>query len=315
MTQGPDISFIVAAYNAQDTIAEAIRSALSSSDVAVEVIVVDDCSTDATKAVVQSLDDARVTLVAKASNGGPASSRNIGITHARGTYVAVLDSDDAVQPARASRLIRTMEESGYQAVIDGMDLVHEDGSIIETFSENRLSGLGEIALDFYLRSNIILGDQFNIGYLKPVIRRDFLLDRGILYDENLKIGEDCMLIAEILASGGRVYVEPASGYRYTVRGDSITKTLKVDHVRAMKEADLQFSRRHSLTKAAQAALRKRARAFSRAESFIRMEEAWEDGKFGRYARIVAANPRTIPFLRWKAKYLVGRLLGRSGSAV
>ncbi len=77
MTQTlPDVSFIVAAYNAAGTLAKAIDSALAQRGVSVEVIVADDCSTDETRAIAESYADRNVKLLALARNGGPAAARN-----------------------------------------------------------------------------------------------------------------------------------------------------------------------------------------------------------------------------------------------
>ncbi len=66
----PDVTFVVAAYNSADTIMRAIESALSQEGVTVEVIVVDDCSTDATPALVAAIRDLRVRLIALDRNRG-----------------------------------------------------------------------------------------------------------------------------------------------------------------------------------------------------------------------------------------------------
>ncbi len=80
----PDVSFIVAAYNAQETLQGAIASALAQVGVSVEVIVIDDCSTDGTRALVANYPDPRVRLVAQERNGGPAAARNAGFAAAAG---------------------------------------------------------------------------------------------------------------------------------------------------------------------------------------------------------------------------------------
>ena len=79
-----DVSVITAAWNAQHTITRAIMSALSQSGVTVEVIVADDASTDATGAVVTSLDDTRIRYLRLPMNGGPAAARNAAIKLAQG---------------------------------------------------------------------------------------------------------------------------------------------------------------------------------------------------------------------------------------
>ncbi|RYE62165.1 MAG: glycosyltransferase, partial [Oxalobacteraceae bacterium] len=82
----PDVSFVIAAYNAEETLESAIDSALSQVDVSLEVIVVDDCSSDGTRELAlrcRDRDD-RVKLIVQPANGGPAAARNAGFDAATG---------------------------------------------------------------------------------------------------------------------------------------------------------------------------------------------------------------------------------------
>ncbi|NQZ47667.1 MAG: glycosyltransferase family 2 protein [Erythrobacter sp.] len=92
----PFFSVVVAAYNAQDTIRSSVESALAQSDDDLELIIIDDGSTDQTlKIAIQlSCEDSRVHVVSQ-PNSGPASARNHGARIAKGKFVAFLDADDA----------------------------------------------------------------------------------------------------------------------------------------------------------------------------------------------------------------------------
>ena len=97
----PLVSVIVPAYNSSRFIRETVESALRQTHSALEVIVVDDGSTDRVDWVTQ-LDPGRVTYRWQ-PNGGPASARNLGVRLSRGTYVAFLDSDDVWEPHKLER--------------------------------------------------------------------------------------------------------------------------------------------------------------------------------------------------------------------
>jgi glycosyltransferase involved in cell wall biosynthesis len=88
---------IVPAYNAQATVVAAVRSALAQTIDDLEVIVVDDGSTDATAAVVRELDDPRLRVISQA-NKGLSGARNAGVAVARAGHLAFLDSDDLWLP-------------------------------------------------------------------------------------------------------------------------------------------------------------------------------------------------------------------------
>src|ERR1700754_3722880 len=91
----PLVSVVVPTYNRANLIGRTVASVLSQTDSNVEVVVVDDGSTDATKETLARAfgDDARVRYLHK-RNGGAASARNAGLDAARGEYIALLDSDD-----------------------------------------------------------------------------------------------------------------------------------------------------------------------------------------------------------------------------
>jgi glycosyltransferase involved in cell wall biosynthesis len=99
----PLVSVIIPCYNVEDLVAEAIDSALAQTHSPIEIIVVDDGSTDASSERVQPFaDDGRVTLV-RQENAGPAAARNRGIAEARGELIAFLDADDLWEPEKLSR--------------------------------------------------------------------------------------------------------------------------------------------------------------------------------------------------------------------
>ena len=121
----PDVSFVIAAFNAERSIARAIESALAQQDVTVEVVVVDDCSGDRTVEIVRSFTVEQVRVIELEKNRGPGGARNAGLEAARGRWIAVLDSDDTVYPDRLARMIHCAEKSNAQIAVDNLDVVQE----------------------------------------------------------------------------------------------------------------------------------------------------------------------------------------------
>jgi len=112
----PDVSVIVIAYNDALRLPRAVESALTQTHRAVEVIIVDDCSTDETSGVAQDLaarhpDRVRAYSL-ETNSGGCSRPRNVGIEHARGEFVMLLDSDDELdRPMGAAAQQRVMAYS------------------------------------------------------------------------------------------------------------------------------------------------------------------------------------------------------------
>ncbi|TIW81117.1 MAG: glycosyltransferase family 2 protein, partial [Mesorhizobium sp.] len=187
----PDVSFVIAAYNAEATLDRAIAGAIAQLGVIVEVIVVDDQSRDGTLDVARAYPEDIVKVVALPQNRGPGGARNAGLDFARGRWVAVLDSDDAVLPGRMAAMIARAEAAGAQIAVDNVQVVREDGTPDDTmFPAGYLEGLSEISLADYIEGNLVFESRFNLGYLKPVFQRRFLDDNKLRYDEKLRIGED-----------------------------------------------------------------------------------------------------------------------------
>src|SRR5580704_145588 len=93
-----EVSVIIAAYNVEAYIERAIRSALEWQGVAVEVIVVNDASTDRTAEIVSGISDARVKTINLQNNSGPSGARNVGLELVTTPWIAILDGDDAFLP-------------------------------------------------------------------------------------------------------------------------------------------------------------------------------------------------------------------------
>jgi glycosyltransferase involved in cell wall biosynthesis len=122
MPDHPSVSVVIPAYNREQTVATAIRSVLAQSLPPLEVIVVDDGSTDSTAAVVTALSgtDPRIRLVSQ-PNAGISAARNTGIAQAKGEWVAFQDSDDEWFPAKLERQFQALAAMpGARAVYCGM---------------------------------------------------------------------------------------------------------------------------------------------------------------------------------------------------
>jgi glycosyltransferase involved in cell wall biosynthesis len=113
----PIVSVVMAAYNGAALIEETLASVSRQTMDAFEVIVVDDCSTDATRDVVARWEDPRVRLIALPRNGGPVRARNHALAHARGRYIAALDQDDLCHPDRFARQVAFLDANTDVALV------------------------------------------------------------------------------------------------------------------------------------------------------------------------------------------------------
>jgi glycosyltransferase involved in cell wall biosynthesis len=223
------VSVIMPAYNAAHMIGSALESALGQTETSLEVLVINDASTDATASVVIQFAarDARVRLITNASNRGPGAARNLGIEQARGAWIALLDADDVYVPTRLERLLELAEQHEADMVSDNLLMCPESGDASPTLL---LSATVLPAPKLMTPTEFILGNvgsrhspRLSHGFMQPMARREFLERNAIRYDERNRFGEDYMLNIRCLLAGASWWVTPEPLYRYTVRNGSLTE--------------------------------------------------------------------------------------------
>jgi glycosyltransferase involved in cell wall biosynthesis len=246
-----DVSVIIPAYNAAKYIEAAIASATAQSLENIEIIVVDDRSTDDTRerAALMAASDPRISLLALPRNGGPSAARNAGISAARGTWIALLDADDSYEPQRLATLLNLAQGEHADLVADNLMLIEEvDGATAPMMAPGFLPEPRRIDLAEFIERNISKPDapRANYGFLKPLMRRKFLIDHAIRYDEHVRFAEDFALYVDCLRAGAIWWLHPEPMYRYLVRGNSLTQIQTVgdlDRLRQRQRALLAEARR------------------------------------------------------------------------
>lgn len=125
------VSIITPAFNSGTFIADAIESVLMQTYGAWEMIIVDDGSTDDTGAVVKRYNDSRIRYIRLERNTGSANARNVGILHAKGDYLAFLDSDDIWMPQKMERQTAFMQHHGAAMCCTAYRWISEQGQELD----------------------------------------------------------------------------------------------------------------------------------------------------------------------------------------
>lgn len=234
------ICVIVAAMNAQGTVARAVASALAEREVA-EVVVIDDASQDATAEAARSADDGtgRLLVIRAPRNLGPAAARNLAIARSKAPLLAVLDADDAILPGRFAALIDPGGDWDMSA--DNMMFVAEnEAHQFAGLSAFATGGVAErMTFARFVAANISQAGRprGELGFLKPVMRRAFLARHGLIYDERLRLGEDFDLYARMLLAGALFRLVAACGYVAIERPDSLSAKHAAADLAALVAAD------------------------------------------------------------------------------
>ncbi len=126
----PDVSVIIPTYNRKELLQQAIASCFAGNEALdVEVVVVDDGSTDGTRGYLQELDDARVRPKFQEHQGGQVA-RNRGLTEARGEYIKFLDDDDWLAEGALTREVNTLEATEAELCYGSYLDVNQEGQVI-----------------------------------------------------------------------------------------------------------------------------------------------------------------------------------------
>jgi glycosyltransferase involved in cell wall biosynthesis len=175
-------SAIITTFNRSALLAKAMRSVLAQDLADLELIVLDNSSTDDTAATVASFADPRIVYV-RHPQLGISEARNLGVRTARGEFVGFLDDDDEWLPHKLSRQIEMFDRASSKVglVYGGFDRVTPDGNVYATFTPT-LRG------DF-LERFLCDGDPFTGSASNPLIKKECFEKVG-MYREDIKTSED-----------------------------------------------------------------------------------------------------------------------------
>ncbi|WP_367274961.1 glycosyltransferase family 2 protein [uncultured Jannaschia sp.] len=204
----------------------AVRSVLSQTHRDLELIVVDDASTDATPAIIQRMaaQDGRVRPITLAKNVGAGAARNVALDAARGDWIAIVDSDDVMHPARIGRLIAAAEILAADMIADDMVYFGDPQTAgVTLLGDLGIDGTLAIPATAHVASDTAEAGRASMGYLKPLIRAARLT--SLRYDTRLRVGEDFDLYLRLLLSGAAFHVVPDPTYLYRRHAGSLSHRL------------------------------------------------------------------------------------------
>lgn len=127
------VSIIMPSWNTGEFITESIQSVLNQTYTNWELIIIDDCSSDDTDQIVESINDERIKYLKNEKNCGAALTRNRGLREARGEWIAFLDSDDLWMPEKLEHQIDFMKKNGYSLSFTEYEKIDEDSKPLNIY--------------------------------------------------------------------------------------------------------------------------------------------------------------------------------------
>lgn len=229
------ISIIMAAYNAEKTIEQAIASVLNQTYPNFELLVVNDCSKDRTAELVKGIaaTDGRVRLIPNVKNSGVSYTRKHGLEEANGSWIAILDSDDAWAPEKLEKQIELQNRTNADLLFTGSAFMDADGHPIDWY----LHAPAEVTYRQLLKQNVLSNSSALVRkelYARHYavgdgMHEDFATWLGILKTGRLAYGVDEPLliyrIAKNSKSGNKIKAAKMNWNTYRYVGLNFVQSL------------------------------------------------------------------------------------------
>ena len=226
----PAVSVIIPMFNAEKYIGECLDSLLSKTFRDFEVVVIDDCSTDNSRAVVESYLEkfgGCLKIFRTEKNSGVAVARNKGLIFSRGEYVFFMDADDMLMQngleemhaaAKSFKVDIVDCSRAYKMSDNGKEKIPVDYAIpqidgVNSFVEESVSS----------RVQALLEDKFCLHVWNKMLRRDFLIDNGLFFPEGIEYGENQIWTHGVLFRAKTILHLPRGYYFYRQSKSSITR--------------------------------------------------------------------------------------------
>jgi len=230
-----DVSVIVPVHNAKDTLERAVESLLANKHINLEIILVENASTDGSIRICWKLEHAYDNVrLFSTKKKGVSHARNIGIQNANGRYIGFLDADDYADENMYSELYHGAVENNADMGVCEYVIENNCQETIHVFDLMRLkqlfSGMGrQILPDDLLLSMIGKADDnepvIMASVWRAIFKASFLKKEEIGFQKDLEIGEDLLFLIEALKRMNNVYICSQELYHYCLTENSATNKI------------------------------------------------------------------------------------------
>ena len=232
------ISVIVPVYNGEKYVCRAVESVLGQLDGRVELVLVDDGSTDCSGAICDEYAAANPFIkVVHKINGGLSSARNAGIAVAKGEYILFLDCDDYIETNTCGEVIKVIDKYHPDCIDFGWKYISSSGEVTSNLHKiPKTTLLGEDVLRTTILPpmlNLCKDDDhfiFEFAWNK-VYRREIMISNGVFFDEGRRIWEDRPFVAHYLKHCRNFYSIDQCFYNYLDVSGSLSRTYSMEFFR------------------------------------------------------------------------------------
>lgn len=226
MNSDPLISIIVPVYNVAPYLGRCIDSIISQTYQNMEIILVDDGSTDGSSEICDKFQkqDKRIKVIHKA-NGGLVSARKAGIVESKGVYAAYVDSDDWIECDMYHQMVMQMVQNNADIVTSGL-YRNYSSNIIEEFDNIQegaydLEKIKKELLPQFMYTGKFYEAGINIHIYNKLFKRELLLKHQLEVDDSIRVGEDAALVYPYILDAKKIVIIHKCFYHYCIRQNSI----------------------------------------------------------------------------------------------
>jgi len=209
------ITVIIPAYNAEKYISKTIESVLNQTYNNIEIIIIDDGSTDKTASIVKSYEN-KVKYIYQ-ENSGVSSARNNGIALAKGNYIAFLDSDDYVLPKMYEKLLESATSNDADIVICNVLLENSFG--VKKIAFKKLNFIADLSKASNLKKAF---KSIGNSSWNKLFKRELISN---IKFPNIKRGEDALFVLEAMLNSSKIVFIPDALYVYFQNNQSVTNSV------------------------------------------------------------------------------------------
>ncbi|MEM3714769.1 MAG: glycosyltransferase family 2 protein [Nitrososphaeria archaeon] len=231
------VSVIMPAYNAERYIKTAIESVLSQTYKNLELIIVNDGSTDGTENIIKSFSDSRIVYIKHESNLGVAEARNSAFKVAKGKFGALIDADDAWLPERLEKMLDVLTDLGSESYF-----IEDDHIMCFDFNGRLKKWDSQLKLFYkpifqgnFAEVNLTKLIEIGAPMMHPIFPLQLVKEKGIIQNQNFVPGEDLAFYFELLLSGLKLIILKEAYYLYRITPGSLTHKKPKNNIPAIFE--------------------------------------------------------------------------------
>lgn len=248
----PLISVIVPVYNVEIYLEECIQSILNQIYTNIEIILVDDCSTDKSPQICDkfSQEYPNIVVIHKDKNEGLGMACNTGINNASGDYIAFCDSDDYIDPEMYNTMYTIAQAYKCDAVFSGLKRIDSNGQflgILPHYKEltiyRKKSEIDSLICNIIASAPNIKTERLIQTSAKSVLYHKSVINKGNIQfvSERIIPSEDLIFNIDILANSNIIGIIPQAFYNYRINPKSITRSVKLSKFNQYKQLYIYIS--------------------------------------------------------------------------